>query len=138
VRILIVDDYEPWRAYVRSILAEDADLEILGECPDGLDAVKRSEELRPGLVLLDINLPKINGLEVARQISLVSPETKVLFLSSSQSVEVMREALKLGAGFVMKADAQRDLLPIVQAICRNEPFVRFRLVDDDSSNPDKS
>jgi DNA-binding NarL/FixJ family response regulator len=137
VRILIVDDYEPWRAYVRSILADDADLEILGECVDGLEAVKRSDELRPELVLLDINLPDINGLEVARQVGTVSPESKVLFLSSCQSIDVMREALKLGAGFVLKSDAQHDLLPIVQAICRNEPFIRFRLLNDGSSDRDK-
>ena len=132
MRILIVDDYEPWRRYVRSVLAADPDLEILGESADGLDAIKQSEELQPGLVLLDIQLPSINGLEVARQISVVSPETKVLFLSSTQSVEVMREALKFGAGFVMKTDAERDLLPIVQAICRNQPFVRFRFLDEHS------
>jgi DNA-binding NarL/FixJ family response regulator len=133
VRILIVDDYEPWRRYVRSVLASDPDLEILGESADGLDAIKQSEELQPGLVLLDIQLPSINGLEVARQIGVVSPETKVLFLSSTQSVEVMREALKFGAGFVMKTDAECDLLAIVQAICRNQPFVRFRFLDEHSS-----
>ena len=130
MRILIVDDYEPWRRYVRSILEADADLVILGESADGLDAIKQSEELQPGLILLDIQLPSMNGLEVARQIGVVSPDTQVLFLSSTQSVEVMREALKFGAGFVMKSDAEQDLLPIVRAICRNEPFVRFRFLDE--------
>jgi DNA-binding NarL/FixJ family response regulator len=133
VRILIVDDYEPWRRYVRSILEADADLVILGESADGLDAIKQSEELQPGLVLLDIHLPSMNGLEVARQIGVVSPESKVVFVSSSQSIEVMREALKFGAGFVMKTDAENDLLAIVQAICRNQPFVRFRFLDEHSS-----
>jgi DNA-binding NarL/FixJ family response regulator len=133
VRILIVDDYEPWRRYVRSILEADADLVILGESADGLDAIKQSEELQPGLILLDIQLPSMNGLEVARQIGVVSPDSKVLFVSSTQSVEVMREALKFGAGFVMKSDAEQDLLPIVRAICRNEPFVRFRFLDEHSS-----
>jgi DNA-binding NarL/FixJ family response regulator len=133
VRILIVDDYEPWRRYVRSILEADADLVILGESADGLDAIKQSEELQPGLILLDIHLPSMNGLEVARQIGVVSPESKVVFLSSTQSIEVMREALKFGAGFVMKTDAEHDLLPIVQAICRNQPFVRFRFLDEHSS-----
>ena len=132
MRILIVDDYEPWRRYVRSILEADADLVILGESADGLDAIKQSEELQPGLVLLDIQLPSMNGLEVAREIGVVSPETQVLFLSSTQSVDVMREALKFGAGFVMKSDAEQDLLPIVRAICRNEPFVRFRFLDEHS------
>ena len=138
MRILIVDDYEPWRGYVRSILAANADIEIVGESADGLDAIKRSEELQPGLVLLDIQLPSMNGLEVARQIGVVSPGSEVLFLSSTQSVEVMREALKFGSGFVMKSDAEQDLLPIVQAICRNEPFVRFRFLDEHSSNGDES
>jgi DNA-binding NarL/FixJ family response regulator len=133
VRILIVDDYEPWRRYVRSILETDADLVILGESADGLDAIKQSEELQPGLILLDIQLPSMNGLEVARQISVVSPESKVVFLSSTQSIEVMREALKFGAGFVMKTDAENDLLAIVQAICRNQPFVRFRFLDEHTS-----
>ena len=133
MRILIVDDYEPWRRYVRSILETDADLVILGESADGLDAIKQSEELQPGLILLDIQLPSMNGLEVARQISVVSPESKVVFLSSTQSIEVMREALKFGAGFVMKTDAENDLLAIVQAICRNQPFVRFRFLDEHTS-----
>ena len=133
MRILIVDDYEPWRRYVRSILETDADLVILGESADGLDAIKQSEELQPGLILLDIQLPSMNGLEVARQIGVVSPESKVVFVSSSQSIEVMREALKFGAGFVMKTDAENDLLAIVQAICRNQPFVRFRFLDEHTS-----
>ncbi len=133
MRILIVDDYEPWRRYVRSILEADADLVILGESADGLDAIKQSEELQPGLILLDIHLPSMNGLEVARHIGVVSPESQIVFVSSSQSIEVMREALKFGAGFVMKTDAEQDLLPIVQAICRNEPFVRFRFLDEHSS-----
>jgi DNA-binding NarL/FixJ family response regulator len=138
VRILIVDDYEPWRKYVRSILEADADLEIVGESGDGLDAIRQSEELQPGLALLDIQLPTMNGLEVARKMGVVSPETKVLFVSSTQIVEVMREALKFGAGFVTKSDAGQDLLPIVRAICRNEPFVRFRFLDEHYSDVDGS
>jgi DNA-binding NarL/FixJ family response regulator len=133
VRILIVDDFEPWRHSVRSILSVDPDLAIVGESGDGLDAVRQCKELQPELVLLDIQLPSMNGLEVAEEIGKVSPVSKILFVSSCQSVDVTREALKFGAGFVVKADAASDLLPIVQAICRNEPFVRFRVLDDDSS-----
>jgi DNA-binding NarL/FixJ family response regulator len=135
VRILIVDDFELWRRSIGSILAEDADLEVVGECADGLDAVQKSEKLQPDLVLLDINLPKMNGLDAARQIRRVCPRTKILFLSSYQSLEVMREALKIGAAFVVKADAARDLLPIVKAVVRNEPFVRFRFLKDGLPNP---
>src|SRR5271154_805888 len=118
-----------------SILAEDADLEVVGESGDGLDAVQKSGELLPDLVLLDIELPKMSGFDAARQIRRVSPRTKILFLSSCHSAEVMLESLKVGAGFVVKADAGRDLLAIVRAIVRNEPFVRFRFLDGDLPNP---
>jgi DNA-binding NarL/FixJ family response regulator len=134
VRILIVDDFEHWRRTVGSILAEDADLEVVGESADGLDAVQKSGELLPDLVLLDIQLPKMNGLDAARHICRVSPRTKILFLSSFHSIEMMREALKIGAGFIVKADAGRDLLPMVRAVARNEPFVRFRFLDDGRPN----
>jgi DNA-binding NarL/FixJ family response regulator len=135
VRILIVDDFEQWRRAIGSILAEDADLNVVGESADGLDAVQKSGELLPDLILLDIQLPKMNGLDAARQIRRVSPRTKILFLSSYRSFEVMREALKFGSGYVVKADAARDLLPIVRAIVRNESFVRFTVLDDGAPNP---
>jgi DNA-binding NarL/FixJ family response regulator len=134
VRILIVDDFEQWRRSMSLILAEDADLEVVGESADGLDAVEKTAELLPDLVLLDVQLPKMNGLDAARHIRRISPHTKILFMSSYQSLEVVREALKIGAGFVVKADASRDLLSIVKAIVRNEPLVRFRFLDDGLPN----
>jgi DNA-binding NarL/FixJ family response regulator len=135
VKILIVDDFEPWRRALCSILAEDADLEVVGESADGLDAVLKSQVLRPDIVLLDIELPKMSGFEAARRIGEVSPGTKILFVSSYHCLEVMREALRVGVGFVVKADAARDLLPIVRAAVRNEPFLRFRFLDDGAVNP---
>jgi DNA-binding NarL/FixJ family response regulator len=135
VKILIVDDFEQWRRAVCTILAEDADLEIVGESPDGLDAVQKCQDLQPDLVLLDIELPKMNGLDAARRICEVSPRAKILFLSSYHCVEIMRDALKIGAAFVVKADAARDLLPIVRAVVRDEPFLRFRFLNDDPPNP---
>jgi YesN/AraC family two-component response regulator len=95
VRILIVDDFEQWRRSMSLILAEDADLEVVGESADGLDAVEKTAELLPDLVLLDVQLPKMNGLDAARHIRRISPHTKILFMSSYQSLEVVREALKI-------------------------------------------
>jgi len=132
VRILVVDACEPWRRAICLILAEDADLEVISESSNGLEAVQKSEELQPDLVFLDIHLPQMNGLDAARQIRRVSPRMKVLFVSSYQCLEVMREALRVGAGFVVKADVARDLLPIVRAVVRNEPFLRFRFLDHHS------
>jgi DNA-binding NarL/FixJ family response regulator len=134
VRVLLVDDFAQWRRAVRTVLARDEDLEVVGEASDGREAVQKSEELQPDLVLLDIQLPTMNGLDAARLIHKVSPATKILFLSSYHSLEIMQEALRVGAGFVVKADASRDLLPIVKAIVRNEPFVRFRFLLDTPSD----
>jgi DNA-binding NarL/FixJ family response regulator len=114
VRILIVDDSERWRHSVRLLLAQADNLEVVSEASDGLEAVQKCEQLRPDLILLDIHLPKLSGFEVARQLSELSPSTKILFLSSYQSLDMMEEALKIGSGYVVKVDASRDLLPLIR------------------------
>ena len=115
VRILIVDDSERWRRSVRLLLTQANNLEVVSEASDGLEAVQKCEQLRPDLILLDIHLPKLSGFEVARQLSELSPSTKIIFLSSYQSPDVMEEALKLGSGYVVKVNASRDLLPLIRA-----------------------
>lgn len=129
VRILVVDDFEPWRQAICSILAEDGDLKVVAESSDGLEAVQKSVELEPDLILLDIQLPKMNGLDAARQIRQTSPRTKIVFLSSYRCVDTMREALRLGAAFVVKTDAARDLLPTLRAVIRNETLCSFDFLD---------
>ena len=138
VRILIFDDFEPTRRSICSILAEDADLEVVAEGSDGLEAVQKTEELLPDLVLLDILLPKMNGLEAAKRIREVSPKTKILFLSSYHSREMMREALRTGAAFVMKADVERDLLTVVRAVVHDKPVVLFTFSEDEPENPEEA
>lgn len=124
IRIFIVDDYQPWRQAVCSILQQQKDLEVICEAWDGLEAVQKSAELQPDVILLDIGLPKLNGLEAARQIRKISPASRILFLTMHDSPEVMEKALKSGAsGLVVKSDTASDLLPAVRAVMRNERFV---------------
>lgn len=135
IRVLLVDDSEAWRKAVRQLLVVGGCIEVVGESQDGPDAIQKSRELRPSLVVMDIGLPGMNGLEAARRIGVTSPSVRILFLSANNDPDVVREALITGAGFLAKADAAHDLLPLIKAIVRNEPFLRFRTLGDDRSNP---
>jgi DNA-binding NarL/FixJ family response regulator len=131
VRILVVDDFEPWRRTIVSIIEEDPELQVIHEASDGLEAVQLCQELQPDLVVLDIGLPKLSGLEVARRIRVLSPHSKILFLSVIPSQDVMCEALRIGAaGYIAKADALRDLLPAVRAAVANQEFLRFTILPE--------
>ena len=123
VKVLVVDDYEPFRRFVFSILEERPELQIIGEASDGLEAVQKAEELLPDLILLDIGLPILNGIEAARQIRRLVQESKIVFVSQESSDDVVQEAFCLGAkGYVVKTDAGRDLLVAVSAVLRGETF----------------
>ena len=99
-------------------------MQVVCEVSDGLEAVQKAEELKPDLILLDIGLPTLNGIEAARQIRKLAPESKILFLSQESSADVVQEALNLGAlGYVVKADARRDLSDAVEAVLLGEQFV---------------
>jgi len=127
-QILVVDDSKAFRKLFRSTLAEISEMQIVGEVADGLEAVQKAEELQPHLILLDIGLPSLDGLEAARRIRRVSPGSKILFLSQESSVDVIQEALSTGAhGYVVKSDAGSELLEAVNAVLRGEPFVGRRL-----------
>jgi DNA-binding NarL/FixJ family response regulator len=128
VRVLVVDDYEPWRRYVSSTLQKQPRLQVVGEASDGLEAVKKAEELQPDLILLDIGLPTLNGIEAARRIRKVSPMSKILFLSQNYSLDVAAEALSTGAsGYIVKSNAASDLPAAVEAALRGKQFVSARL-----------
>jgi DNA-binding NarL/FixJ family response regulator len=124
VRILVVDDFEPFRRFVRSTLQEKSQLQDIREVSDGLEAVQKAEELQPGLILLDIGLPTLNGIEAARRIRKLAPESKIVFLSQKSSADVVQEALSLGAlSYVVKAHAERELLAAVETVLQGRQFV---------------
>ena len=132
VRILIVDDFPSWRRFVACLLLECPEFQVVGEASDGLEAIQKSQALQPNLILLDIGLPQLNGLEAARRISAVAPASRILFVSENQCPAVMREALQIGActcGYLVKSDADTELLPALEAIIHGRQFVSRRLAD---------
>ena len=119
IGILVVEDYEPFRRFVCSTLGKRPELNIVGEASDGLEAVQKAEGLQPDLILFDIGLPSLNGIEVARRIRKISPKSKILFVSQESSADVVQKALSLGAlGYVVKAHAGSELLAAVEAVLR--------------------
>jgi DNA-binding NarL/FixJ family response regulator len=124
LRVLVVEDFAPFRQFICSTLAKRQDLQVICEASGGLEAVQKAEELRPDLILLDIGLPTLNGIEAARRILALAPESKIIFLSQESSADVVREALSLGAkGYVMKTRAARELFPAVEAAIAEKQFV---------------
>jgi DNA-binding NarL/FixJ family response regulator len=132
VRILVVDDYEPFSRYLRATLQARSDLVVIGEASDGIEAVQKAEELRPDLILLDIGLPSLSGIEAARRIRKLCPESKILFVSQESSADVVQGALATGArGYLPKADAGSELLEAVDAVLQGGQFVGRRFSGHD-------
>jgi DNA-binding NarL/FixJ family response regulator len=128
VRILVVDDFAPWRRFLIAKLRENRNLRIVGVVSDGLEAVLKAEELHPDLILLDIGLPKMNGIEAARRIRKTVPNSKILFLSQEPDLDVARAALsKGGHGYVVKSDADDELFAAIEAVMLGKNFVSLRL-----------
>src|SRR5437868_4050423 len=124
IRVLVVDDYAPFQRFVCSTLEQRPELQIIGKASDGLEAVQKAAELQPDLILLDIGLPTLNGIEVARQILKLAPHSKILFLSQESSPDVVQKVFDLGAlGYVVKAHAGNELLTAVDAVRKGRHFV---------------
>jgi DNA-binding NarL/FixJ family response regulator len=131
VRILLVEDFVPYRSFIRSLLGKNAELRVIGEVSDGLDGVAKAQELKPDVVLLDMGLPGLSGLEVARRVREIVPAAKIVFLTQETDVEVLHEALRLGAcGYVIKQRAETELLSGLAAVLQGKSFVSSGLADD--------
>jgi len=122
-RVLVVEDFAPFRQFVSSILGSRPEFEIIGEVADGLEAVEKAVKLKPDLILLDIGLPTLNGLDVARRIREIAPESKILFVTQETSADVVEEAFELGSGFVVKSKAANDFLIAIETVLSGKRFI---------------
>jgi len=137
VRVFVVDDFEAFRRLLCSILEKMPELQVTCQASDGLEAVQRAEELQPDLILLDIGLPTLNGIEAARQIRRLSPESKIIFLTQESSTDIVQEGLNLGArGYVLKTRAALDLVAALEAVLDGRRFVSAGLSGHNFTEPD--
>ncbi len=128
LRILIGDDHELLRRGVRSLVEAEPGWKVVGEASNGLEAYEKARELKPDVIVLDISMPRLNGLEAARRIKKVLPEAKILFLTIHDNEELARAVLEAGArGYVTKSDTGRDLVAAINALRRNKTFFTPRV-----------
>jgi DNA-binding NarL/FixJ family response regulator len=124
IRILVVDDFEDWRHQVRLLFQARPQWQIIAEVSDGSEAVQKAADLKPDLIVLDVGLPNLNGIDAARRIRHLSPNSTIVFLSQNNDPDVVRAALSLGAlGYVHKTDVRSDLLPAIEAVLLGRQFV---------------
>src|ERR1700730_14559263 len=123
VRIFVAADHEAVRKGVCAILASRLDVEVCGEASNGQEAIVKAHDLKPDLIILDITMPVLSGLDAARVIRLTLPELPILLLTMHEGKHIIEDAQKIGIeGFVYKSDASASLLAAVDAVLRNEPF----------------
>jgi DNA-binding NarL/FixJ family response regulator len=129
IRVMVVEDFQSFRRFVCSKLAQRPEMLIICEVSDGLEAVLKAEELKPDLILLDIGLPTLDGIEAARRILEFVPESKIIFLTMQTSPAFVQEAMRLGAwGYVYKTHVACDLLPVISAVLSGQKFVSCETV----------
>jgi DNA-binding NarL/FixJ family response regulator len=139
LRILVADDHEIVRQGIRALLQIHPGWEVCAEAADGRDAVEKVAQLKPDIVILDIGMPNLNGLNATRQILHHDPQTKVLILTMHESEQVVREVLEVGArGYLLKSDAGCDLVTAVEALQRNRTFFTSKVAETVLENFRKS
>lgn len=134
IRILLVDDFEPWREEICCMLQARPELRVIAQAQDGLEAVQKAQELTPDLILLDIGLPKLDGIEVANRIRQVAPGAKIIFLTQYSDKDIVQAALNTGAhGYVLKTDAGRELFTAMAGVLDGDDFVSSGIKEGDSA-----
>ncbi len=142
VRTLVVDDFASFRRRVCWMLEENPQVRVICEAADGLEAVQKAVEFQPDLILLDSDLPKLSGIEAARQIRKAAPQSRIIFLTQDADPDVVQDAFSLGArGYVIKADAARELLTALRVVILGNQYVSralagFDLTDAADEYPD--
>ncbi|HEY2956297.1 MAG TPA: response regulator transcription factor [Candidatus Eisenbacteria bacterium] len=130
LRILLADDHEVVRRGIRALLESHEGWTICGEVPDGRSAVEQARQLAPDLVILDIAMPGLNGLDAARQIRELAPAVQILILTMYDSDQLVRQVLESGArGYLLKSDAGRELINAVEALSQQKPFFTARVAE---------
>jgi len=128
VRVLVVDDSVIFRHFISEALEGRPGFQAVGEASDGLEAVQKAEELQPDLILLDIGLPKLNGIETAKRVCQIAPGTKILFVSMNRDAEVVEVALSSGGlGYVAKSDTGSELWSAIETVLQGKRFVSSSL-----------
>ena len=124
IRVLVVDDSQCWQVYILKRFETESDLKIVAVASEGLEAVQKASDLKPDVILMDLGLPGINGLEAARRIRAISPDSRVLFLSEHDSHEFVVAAFEAGAcAYILKSDAATDLMPGIRALLESREYV---------------
>ena len=130
IRILLADDHAVVRQGFRLILSGQTDMEIVGEAGDGNQAVEQAEKLKPDVVVMDVAMPNLNGIEATRRLAAAAPHTRVLALSMHKDSVYVREILRAGAkGYLLKDSIDRDLLDAVRAVAKGEAYLSPAIAD---------
>ena len=126
ITVLLVEDFIPFRECTRSLLEECPNLRVVGEVSDGLAAVAKAQELKPDLILMDIGLPRLDGVQATQHILRLVPSSKIVFLTQENNADVMRAALSLGAcGYVIKQRAHTELVPLMMSIFEKPSYLQL-------------
>jgi DNA-binding NarL/FixJ family response regulator len=135
VRVLVVDDFKPWLSAVNAVFANEVGVQIVGTAVDGPEAIARAEVLRPDLILMDISLPFMSGIEAAWQIIDLVPDIKIIFLTERTEPELVQAAFAVGGrGYVLKSSARCELLSAIKAVVEGKRYIARDLGGYDITN----